>query len=131
MKTIKYILTLPAILITLGIIWESNQPQPIFTIQGLAWQDKLLHFIGYLTYGLSIIIAISVNFPNLPKKRMVLYIMIFGFLFGMTDEIHQYFIPGRTCDFFDWVADATGISLSLIFRNKIKNIIERLMKAKI
>jgi VanZ family protein len=28
--------------------------------------------------------------------------------YGFTDEFHQWFVPGRTADVYDWVADCTG-----------------------
>jgi len=28
--------------------------------------------------------------------------------YGMTDEIHQYFVPGRSADPWDWLADTVG-----------------------
>ncbi|NUN16681.1 MAG: VanZ family protein [Myxococcales bacterium] len=28
--------------------------------------------------------------------------------YGITDEIHQAFVPGRTADVWDWVADTVG-----------------------
>jgi VanZ family protein len=29
-------------------------------------------------------------------------------LYGVSDEVHQAFVPGRNADVFDWVADTTG-----------------------
>jgi VanZ family protein len=29
-------------------------------------------------------------------------------VYGIVDEIHQYFVPGRDCSPWDWVADALG-----------------------
>jgi len=29
-------------------------------------------------------------------------------LYGATDEVHQYFVPGRSTDVWDWVADTVG-----------------------
>jgi len=33
--------------------------------------------------------------------------------FGVTDEWHQSFVPGRSCDVFDWLADTTGAALAV------------------
>lgn len=33
--------------------------------------------------------------------------------FGATDEWHQSFVPGRSCDVFDWVADTLGAGLAV------------------
>ena len=33
----------------------------------------------------------------------------------MLDEIHQSFIPGRSAEFLDWIADALGAAAGCIF----------------
>jgi VanZ family protein len=32
-------------------------------------------------------------------------------LYGVTDELHQAFVPNRSCDLRDWVADTLGGAL--------------------
>jgi VanZ family protein len=32
----------------------------------------------------------------------------FAAVYGITDEFHQWFVPGRTADVYDWVADCVG-----------------------
>jgi VanZ family protein len=34
-------------------------------------------------------------------------------LFGLSDELHQYFTPGRSMDVMDWVADTVGAALAV------------------
>jgi VanZ family protein len=34
--------------------------------------------------------------------------LAFVALVGAVDEIHQYWIPGRSMEFFDWLSDAAG-----------------------
>ncbi|MDR2246783.1 MAG: VanZ family protein, partial [Treponema sp.] len=29
-------------------------------------------------------------------------------LYGIIDEVHQYFVPGRDCNIWDWLADSIG-----------------------
>jgi VanZ family protein len=33
--------------------------------------------------------------------------------FGASDEWHQYFVPGRTCEWGDWIADTAGAALAV------------------
>ena len=33
-------------------------------------------------------------------------------IYGASDEYHQYFVPGRVCDWVDWVADTLGATLA-------------------
>jgi VanZ family protein len=30
------------------------------------------------------------------------------------DELHQLFIPGRSCDILDWTADTAGVIIGVI-----------------
>ncbi|RJP18105.1 MAG: VanZ family protein [Deltaproteobacteria bacterium] len=38
----------------------------------------------------------------------VAFAVAFVALFGAVDEIHQFWIPGRSMDIFDWAADFAG-----------------------
>jgi VanZ family protein len=47
-------------------------------------------------------------------------------LYGVSDELHQYFVPGRYCCIEDVLLDSSGISLASLFyfiriKNKKKN----------
>ena len=33
-------------------------------------------------------------------------------LYGITDEWHQYYVPGRFSDVMDWIADTLGAALA-------------------
>ena len=37
--------------------------------------------------------------------------MVLAAAYGITDEVHQYFVPGRMGIWQDWVADAVGALL--------------------
>jgi VanZ family protein len=50
---------------------------------------------------------------------------LFTCLYGYFDEIHQLYIPNRTCDYFDMLANAIGalifvILFSILDRRKDK-----------
>ncbi len=40
--------------------------------------------------------------------KALLQAVILGCLYGMTDELHQYFVPGRSTSATDWLADTVG-----------------------
>jgi VanZ family protein len=31
-----------------------------------------------------------------------------GSAYGILDEVHQFFVPGRDCNVWDWIADTLG-----------------------
>jgi len=57
-----------------------------------------LHFIEYSILG-------ALSFFAIRKKNISI---AFSIAYGITDEIHQYFVPGRFFDFYDMFADSTG-----------------------
>ncbi len=44
---------------------------------------------------------------------MVLAIFIAS-LYALTDEVHQYFVPGREMDAKDWTIDLLGSSIGIV-----------------
>ena len=86
--------------------------------------DKILHLVAYFIYGLSLQVFLIALFSNkeIKKKKYMILTIIIGFLFAISDEIHQYFVPGRSADIFDLLIDWVGISLSLFFFRIIKKV---------
>ena len=87
--------------------------------------DKLLHLGAYFIYGLSLQVALIAFFLNSKKtdRSIKLLVMLIGFLFALSDEIHQYFVPGRNADILDLLIDFIGVLLSLLLFNTVRRII--------
>lgn len=80
------------------------------------FQDKVEHFLAYFVLGS--LLTLALHFQNkipLFVRRTFIIALILIFIYGALDEIHQYFIPGRDCDFFDWLADIFGGSAGVAF----------------
>jgi VanZ family protein len=43
---------------------------------------------------------------------------LLGSLYGVSDEVHQLYVAGRTCDFADMLADTVGVGLGLLLVQK-------------
>jgi len=52
-------------------------------------------------------------------------LLAIGALYGMTDELHQMFVPGRQPDIADWIADILGVAIgygtALTLMGRIRN----------
>ncbi len=70
--------------------------------------DKLLHLVEYTILGALLFNAFSDRMSL--KKRFVLSFLLAS-LYGVTDELHQYFVPLRESDPLDLVADSLGGAL--------------------
>lgn len=92
-----------------GVIWFfSSSTVPV----NLHNQDKTAHILEYTVLGFLLAFAFSVSKENF--KKQALYCAAFGVLAGITDEIHQYFVPTRSADITDILADISGISLGIL-----------------
>jgi VanZ family protein len=90
------------------IVVESSQSG--VGVPGGIWQaDKIVHF---LVFGLLATVTLRALRIESPRSRAVVAVLLVS-LFGASDELHQYFTPGRSCDVFDWVADTLGASLAV------------------
>ena len=106
-------LRLPALLIA-GVIWflssQSTLPQP----KGILGWDKLQHFLAYGALGVAVgLWAFPVFWKRRPVLALLLTILVSS-AYGAIDEFHQYFVPGRDCNVWDWIADTLGAFLGAL-----------------
>ena len=87
---------------------------------------KLSHVVEYLILTFLLYRAFAGSF-DINTARLFIYPAGLSFVYAVTDELHQSFVPGRNCNIQDILIDGIGI-LSfyiiniLIFRN-IKKIL--------
>ncbi|HEU5258710.1 MAG TPA: VanZ family protein [Vicinamibacterales bacterium] len=75
--------------------------------------DKPAHAFGYLGFGLVIARALAGGLPPRITLRQALVGLALASLYGITDELHQHFVPGRTADIADWYSDSIGSAIAL------------------
>lgn len=100
----------PWILMMIAITIESSIKNIKLPDLGITWTDKLAHFCVYGIMGW--VLARGMVLSKI-KYPFLLAILI-GFVFGITDEWHQSFVPGRDSSVFDLMADLIGL---LVFAN--------------
>ncbi len=97
----KLFLWVPALGWMSLIFYLSHQPagpvEPLFP-----HQDKVFHFIAYFVLATFLCVALK-------RRHYSLFIaVIIAAIYGISDEIHQGFIPGRDVSLLDWLADFAG-----------------------
>lgn len=83
-------------------------PGPRFPLK-----DKVLHFGAY---GVMAWLAWQV-LRRWTEAGHGFWAWLYAAVYGATDEWHQYYVPGRYADVWDWVADITGAALTLLAAN--------------
>lgn len=72
--------------------------------------DKLAHL---LVFGLLATAIYRAFPPTFAAPRRTLWAICLTIIFGLADELHQGTTPGRTMDFWDWLADALGAVIAV------------------
>jgi VanZ family protein len=86
-------------------------------VPGLRY-DKLLHALVYSVLGGLIFLALRQR-SSLPTSRVVAISAAFALAYGLTDEFHQLFVPGRSADLYDAVADGIGALLGASIASRL------------
>ena len=77
------------------------------------YADKLVHLAAYAVLGGLVARALRAGRPGSPGARTLVGAAAAVALFAAGDEWHQQFIPGRSGDPTDWLADLIGASAGL------------------
>ena len=78
------------------------------SIPDLRFMDKLLHFFAYALLSAMILRALRRHYED---NRFALAMMLsigLSVLYGISDEFHQSFVPSRSADSADVLADLLG-----------------------
>lgn len=95
---------------------------------------KCAHFTEYTLLGISLLFTIREYFRlqqagKLFKKRTAATTWCIGTMYAISDEFHQIFTPGRSCEVRDVLIDSlgilTGIVLSMVLVYFMKRIHEK------
>lgn len=102
------------------IFYLSSNPAPV-TIELFPMSDKIVHFFEYGILSILFFYSLKNSRTSLNTKTVIILAIFFTGFYGVTDEIHQYFVPERTASMGDATADLIG---AVIFqsRNILKNI---------
>ncbi len=71
---------------------------------------KAAHFFTYFVLG---ILAAS-SFYAFEIKKFLLWALVFCVLYAVSDEVHQYFVPGRSMQLSDVILDAAGSACGVL-----------------
>lgn len=106
MKIVRLLSGALATLWMATIYYLSSHPMPEIDL-GFSAQDKLVHLLGYGLLGL-LLLGTRRPYADGYSMRQVASAALLATLYGLTDEWHQSFVPGRNSDTLDVVADAVG-----------------------
>ena len=82
---------------------------------------KIAHFLEYAALGAAIYFGMRGVGTDKKQGWRIILSALSGGLYAVSDEIHQYFVPGRACMVIDMFIDACGaacgaVLLFLVFK---------------
>lgn len=69
------------------------------------------HFIAYGLLAIFVVWALRFEIRHYPNRAMIAFMVTL--LYGMSDEFHQSFVPGRDASVGDLVVDGIGALVAL------------------
>lgn len=90
------------------IFYLSHQPGDLVQLPNFMGIDKLLHLIAYGILAAAFLYGMHPFIHESHRALTVFGVVLFCLLFGISDEYHQSFIPGRFVSAWDVAADGLG-----------------------
>jgi VanZ family protein len=92
----------------------------IFVVSGLQAaplpedvSDKTGHLVAYAGLAVLSVRAIAGGLPCNVTIRVAWIALAIAGVYGISDEFHQTFVPGRSGDLADWYADIAGAVIGI------------------
>jgi VanZ family protein len=96
-----------------AIFWLSSIPGDTLPLPEFRFSDKLAHFLAYALLGLLIAARAPIRERRVGRgaaARIDWPGAAIGILYGVSDEIHQLYVPMRLFSLADIAADALGVA---------------------
>jgi len=102
-------------LIIYWVILFTATSLPVERLPSIGFTDKINHFVAYF------ILAVLLNLTLIYQRKSQLLFekapiatIVICLFYGALDEVHQLFVPGRSAEILDWVADALGTTAAVL-----------------
>ncbi len=95
------------------IVYLSSLSHPSQNLPSIfsALSDKLVHGVEYGILGILVYRAIQHTTQIRQSIGMAIFCAV---IFGISDELHQWYVPHRHADIWDVVADASGATFCIL-----------------
>jgi len=80
------------------------------------------HFAIFAFLGLFSCLTLVTCKLKINSKKCCIYAFVFSFIYSLSDEFHQMFVPGRSAESFDIMMDNLGIILGIFVAILIKQL---------
>jgi len=100
------------LIFSLSSLSHPEEQLPSFLLKGIS--DKVLHAVEYAMLALLCYRAFRWAAGPVVARQAVVLAIVTASVFGLTDEVHQLFVPLREASWQDWLADTVGATLAAV-----------------
>ena len=104
----SWLRVLPLVAVMTLLFVLSHQPGDTLPLPAVVNLDKLLHLLAYTTLGLCFLLALPPDWRTRRPRAAAVATVLFCLAYGLSDEFHQRFVPGRFPGVDDLVFDTLG-----------------------
>jgi VanZ family protein len=115
---------LPVALYAGTIFYLSSQSHPEEQLPSVMFEeisDKVLHAVEYGILALLCYRAFRWGVNGPVASHALTLAIVAASLYGITDEVHQLFVPFRESSWQDWVADTVGAAVGALSLRAIRS----------
>lgn len=114
----KGIVRLLTVSYMLFIFILSSMPRPPQPLPPHECSSVIEHIVEYAI--LCFLLSISLADDSGINKKNLLFAVVIASLYGVSDEFHQSFVPGRVSSIYDVLADFFGSILAALLRIRLR-----------
>jgi VanZ family protein len=107
----------------IGLIWYLSSQTLDVHMESIPFRDKGVHFVEYGALAFMMTHAVCVTWPRARYALTAAFWLTVSA--GLMDEFHQAYVPGRTADVYDLLADALGSICAIAFYRLLSALWQR------
>ncbi len=86
------------------------------------FSDKVLHAVEYAVFGALCYRALCRSGYDAWRQQAIPAAILLASLYGVSDEVHQAFVPFRDSNLLDWVADTVGAVIGVTVMHRVLSL---------
>ncbi len=95
----------------------------------LSFKSDYFHPIEYAVLGIFLFLAWTTCHPRMKTLTVVCLVLLSGLIYGVADEFHQSFIPGRDPSVFDVMYDGLGLLIGTALALTVSRLLLKRLSA--
>ena len=105
---------LPAVTYAVSISVFSSMPRPPEApgVELVPFYSSFAHMLVFAGFSAVLFFALDSSTHGNMKRLCPLFALLITFAYGLTEEIHQHYVPGRTMDMADALVDLIGATMA-------------------